>query len=214
MVLHTIGKKESLSEKAYKMIRLAVIRNELAAGEVLTEEKLAEMLGISRTPIRSALQMLTADKLAENDARGRIVVSDVVARDARDVDIVRAEIEPISARLNCERGLTGEQIRELRSFCTAQSCAAKARSTEDFFIQGYSFHNTLATYSGNIFLADMIARASLTAVRYLMKMPDPGLYIDNSGAEHEEILNLIAERATEKAVARMRSHIRDAIPSF
>ena len=214
MVLHAIRGKESLSDKAYKMIRLAIIRNELEAGEVLAEEKLAEMLGISRTPIRTALQMLAADRLAENDARGRLIVGDVVARDVRDVDLVRSEIEPISVRLNCEHGLTNAQIKELRSFCIAQKHAAKERNTEDFFITGYSFHNNLAACSENIFLADMVARASLTAVRYLMKSPNPEIYIDNSGEEHDEILELIAERNTEKAVAKMRSHILDAKPTF
>ncbi len=214
MALQMISKKESLSDSAYQMIRLAIIRNELEAGEVLAEEKLAEMLGISRTPVRTALQMLVADQLAETDPRGRIIVSEVVDQDVKNVDQVRAEIEPISVRLNCARGLTAEQANELRSYCKAQKKAASESNTEDFFISGYSFHNQLAIYSGNAFLADMIERASLTAVRYLMKRPHPEQYIDASGTEHEEILDLIVAGEADKAMVKMRSHILDAKPSF
>ena len=51
-------KQPSLADQAYAAIRSAIISNQLTPGEVLTEESLAEMLGISRTPIRAALQRL------------------------------------------------------------------------------------------------------------------------------------------------------------
>ncbi|MDD4715707.1 MAG: GntR family transcriptional regulator [Oscillospiraceae bacterium] len=214
LALQAIGKKEFLSDRAYHSIRTAIIHNELKSGEVLIEEKLAEQLNISRTPIRTALQMLVNDKLAENDARGRIIVSEVVVKDVRDIDQVRAEIEPLSVRLNCMRGLTDAQGKELRSFCRAQSEAAARDDVENFFVSGYRFHNHLAVCSGNHFLANMIERASLTAVRYLMKRPDPERYIDNSGVEHEEILALIILGAEQEAVSKMRNHIQTATSCF
>ena len=58
MALKNLKKQPSLADQAYEAIRAAIISNQLTPGETLTEEALAEMLGISRTPIRAALQRL------------------------------------------------------------------------------------------------------------------------------------------------------------
>lgn len=214
MALQTLKRRESLSDKAYKMLREAVLTGELAPGEVLAEEHLAGTLGISRTPIRAALQQLVAEKLAENDARGRVVVTDVIDSDVCAVDQVRLRIEPLSAELAAARGLDAQQADELRGYCRAQCQAAEAGDVVSFFDYGYRFHNRLAEFSGNPFLAEMIGRASMTAVRYLMKSEDPSRYIDRSGEEHERILEKILARDSTAAAREMERHILDAEPSF
>ena len=214
MALQALKKRESFSDKAYHMLREAILTGELKPGEQLTEEALSAQLGISRTPILSALQLLTAMRLTECDARGRIIVSDVIDSEVRDVDLVRLRIEPLSAQLAAERGLTEVQIKELRGYCHTQTRAAAEEDLTTFFDYGYRFHNRLAEFTGNHFLAEMIGRASMTAVRYLMNSETPSVFIDNSGEEHERILEYIIARDAAGAAAEMEHHIRSAEPSF
>ena len=214
MALQALKKKESLSDKAYHMLREEILNGELKPGDLLTEEALSAQLGISRTPIRAALQLLTAMRLTECDARGRIVVSSVIDSEVRDVDLVRLLIEPLSAQLAAERGLTDAQIDELRGYCRMQERAAEEQDITTFFDYGYRFHNRLAEFTGNHFLAEMIGRASMTAVRYLMNSVDPAAFIDRSGEEHEQILRLVTARDAAGAAAAMERHIRSAEPSF
>ena len=214
MALQALKKKESLSDKAYHMLREAILNGELKPGELLTEEALSAQLGISRTPIRAALQLLTAMRLTECDARGRIVVSSVIDSEVRDVDLVRLRIEPLSAQLAAERGLSDAQADELRGYCRMQERAAEEQDITTFFDYGYRFHNRLAEFTGNHFLAEMIGRASMTAVRYLMNSEDPAAFIDQSGEEHEQILQLVIARDAAGAAAAMERHIRSAEPSF
>lgn len=214
MALQALKKKESLSDKAYHMLREEILNGELKPGDLLTEEALSAQLGISRTPIRAALQLLTAMRLTECDARGRIVVSSVIDSEVRDVDLVRLRIEPLSAQLAAERGLTDAQIDELRGYCRMQERAAEEQDITTFFDYGYRFHNRLAEFTGNHFLAEMIGRASMTAVRYLMNSEDPAAFIDRSGEEHEQILRIVIARDAAGAAAAMERHIRSAEPSF
>lgn len=62
-MLPKIGEKLSLSDKAYKVIKEAILNNDLKPREILSEEALATKLGISRTPLRTALKRLEFEKL-------------------------------------------------------------------------------------------------------------------------------------------------------
>ena len=168
MALQAVNRGESLSDRAYRMLRNAILSGELAPGEPLTEESLAERLQISRTPIRTALHRLVSEGLAETACGKGISVREVGDRDVRQVDEVRAVLEPLSASLCAARGLSAGEIEELRGYCEAQQQAAARGGVRDYFHYGDLFHIRLAECSGNDFLAAMISRATLTAARYLL----------------------------------------------
>lgn len=77
MALQAVNRGESLSDRAYRMLRNAILSGELAPGEPLTEESLAERLQISRTPIRTALHRLVSEGLAETACGKGISVREV-----------------------------------------------------------------------------------------------------------------------------------------
>jgi DNA-binding GntR family transcriptional regulator len=207
MALGAVGKKESLSEQAYRMLRGAILDGELRPGAVLTEEGVAELLQISRTPVRSALQQLMLEGLLKAE-RKNLVVSAVGAEELRDIDQVRAELEPLSAELNCIRGLDDKQTDELLGYCRAQKQAAAEQKVREFFQAGENFHIRLAQFSGNQYLADMIIQASEAAVRYLVNQEHPEQFLDASGEEHETILQIIRSGDAEQARIRMKQHIQ------
>lgn len=207
MALGALGKKESLSEKAYQMLREAILAGELKPGDVLTEEGMADLLQISRTPVRSALQQLATEGFL-TAGRKNMIVAGVDEEELKHVDQVRAEIEPLSAELVCRKGLTLDEIEELRGYCRRQNVAAQAGSVREFFLQGEKFHTRLAELSGNAYLAEMVGQASTSAIRFLTNQTDSKKFLDQSGTEHEEILMTILRGDTAKARERMREHVK------
>lgn len=208
MALGAVGKKESLSEKAYRMLREAILSGELKPGETLTEEGTAELLQISRTPVRSALQQLAAEGFLKT-GRKNLSVARVGEEELRDIDQVRSELEPLSAKLACLKGLTKNQEEELRKYCREQERAAREKDVKRFFHFGESFHIRLAECSGNPFLADMILRASTAAVRYLTNQENAERFLDDSGTEHEQVLAAVLSGDEERAGRVMRDHIQE-----
>lgn len=206
MALKAVGKRESLSEKAYQMLRTAILEGELKPGEVLTEEGIADLLEISRTPVRSALQQLVLEGLLKSGGKN-LIVAEVEEEEIRQIDQVRAELESLSAKLSCQRGLSEEQVKELREYCQRQNQAAEEKNMKEFFQAGESFHVRLASFSGNQYLAGMISQASASASRYLAAQSEPERFLDNSGTEHEAILDIILTGNEEQAQRRMRSHV-------
>ncbi len=214
MALEAVNRRESLSDRAYQILRNAILSGELSPGESLAEEALAGRLQISRTPIRTALHRLVLEGLAETGCGKGIAVRAVGNQDVRQVDEVRAVLEPLSAFLCAQRGLSAAQVVELQTYCEAQHQAALQGEVRDYFHYGDHFHIRLAECSGNDFLAAMIARATLTAARYLMSRPNPERQLGRFSGEHLEVLKMIEAQKPEKAREAMRCHIERSLTQF
>ena len=103
MALKNLKKQPSLADQAYAAIRSAIIANQLTPGEVLTEESLAEMLGISRTPIREAIYRLGQERLVEMTGKGARVIG-ISAGDIADIYEIRLRLEGLCCRRASEHG--------------------------------------------------------------------------------------------------------------
>lgn len=104
----------SQQTRALVRIREMILRGQLAPGQRLAEAPLAELLGMSRTPVRQALPVLAQEGLLdEHETRGYIV-RDFSAADIRDAIDLRGVIEGLAARRVAERGVTPAFIASLR----------------------------------------------------------------------------------------------------
>lgn len=166
MALNTVKKEPSLADKAYHEIKAAIIANNLKPDETLTEETLAEQLGISRTPIRSALHRLLYEEFVVQKGKN-IVVAGITEHDVRDVNVVRLRLEPASPRLiEKNGGITPRQLERLRKCANKQLAAAEAGKQSPFLESDYQFHVTLAQLTENTYLYDMISRCNLIIRRF------------------------------------------------
>lgn len=195
-------------------IRSAIIANQLTPGEVLTEESLAEMLGISRTPIRAALQRLLFEEIVRQQGKN-IVVSDVTEQDVRDVNAVRVQLEPLSARLIGERGgLNEKQLERLRQ-CNEKQCAAAAAGDGAAFLDhDYAFHVMLAQLSGNGFLVDLVEKSNLVVKRFHTLVGTLEKHVAAAGNEHREILDALAAQDYARAEEAIRAHLQNVDDRF
>lgn len=207
-VLKPVKKNMTLSDKAYHVLRNAIVCNELVPGDVLTEEKLCAELSISRTPIRAALRRLVEDGLAE--VRGKsVTVSRLTEEDTSSINVVRRAMELLT--MNELRGrVTPMLIRKLRDSIEEQkSCRMADADDYIYYIQqDYVFHTTLAEATGNRFLLDVVERLNTHSTRCLMLSTTLFSSSKPAVAEHTAIVDALEQEDYDRAYQAMEDHLR------
>src|SRR3712207_5219229 len=89
-----------INEQVHEAIEAAIVRCELGPGAVLGDRQLAEMLGVSRTPVRDALHRLESSGLVERRGRMGWMVSTFAIQDVRELFELRRVLDRKSTRLN------------------------------------------------------------------------------------------------------------------
>ncbi len=104
---------KTTSERAYERLRQAILNGDLAAGERLTEVAIAELLDVSRTPVRDAFARLAHDGLVQSGKNGGIEVVDP-SLEVHDIYYIRQSLEGCAARLAAMRASENEVAEILR----------------------------------------------------------------------------------------------------
>ena len=118
------------SQSAYEAIRGRILSGEFPAGTHLKEERLAEVCGVSRTPIRDALRTLAAEDYVRVVPNRGTFVSEFSDSDIEDIFVLRSMLEGYAARMAAQRA-TPEQIFELREQCEKIDTSMKAGDEPD-----------------------------------------------------------------------------------
>ena len=109
-----LGDTPSLKELVYERLRMQIISGELPPGTKLHEEELSAEMGISRAPLREALNMLSRDGFAEIIPRRGAVVSSVSPTDVEDIWCIRLLLEPAAAVMSLPY-LERSELEEVRA---------------------------------------------------------------------------------------------------
>jgi DNA-binding GntR family transcriptional regulator len=192
-----------LSIPVYEKLKEMIISNDLKPGEKLLQEKLAARLGVSRTPLLKALQMLEYEFLVESIPRRGMVVKKLSVDEMCDIYDVREGIETVAVRLVTER-ISEKQLRQLgsiwRPFKNQESIDSdKYRKADD------RFHALLLEYSNNRILQKIYSQ-SLVQFRVeqmgLMRTPQETI------PEHLAIVDAIEKKDATRAVNELRNHLQ------
>ena len=177
-----------------------------APGERLDETALAGHFGVSRTPVREALQQLAAGGLIElRGRRGAIVSAPTPARLMEMFDVM-AELEAMCGRLAARR-LVAEDEAALDQTLAACLTASEAADPDAYYYENERFHRAIYAASGNRFLAEQ----ALSLHRRLAPFRRLQLRVRNrlktSQFEHEQILAAIRDGDADVAAERLRAHV-------
>lgn len=112
-MVHLDISKRRLVDEAARALREAILDGRLRPGQRLLQDRLAEMLGVSRTPIREALQRLEREGLVRSVGRQGMVVAQLAAQDIEEIYDVREVLEGLAARLAASR-ISQAQLNTLR----------------------------------------------------------------------------------------------------
>lgn len=189
-------------------LRNAIIDRRLTPGTKLSEAEVGQLFDVSRTVVRSALQMLAFEGLIKTERNRGAFVSNPTPDEARQVFASRRLIEPgiMAAAVEC---LTEEDLLAFRQQLKEETLYLQQRGPSarraEIKASG-DFHLLLAKVAGNAilqkFMDELVARSSLVIALY------GGSGVSSCGHnEHEEILNAMAARDAVRASALMLHHI-------
>lgn len=191
---------------AYSLILEAIDVGVYRPGDRLVESELAERFGVSRTPIREALQRLETQALLTRDGRSLIVAS-LDHNQLAELYIVRAELEALAARL-AARHATPEEVRVMQDMITDDR--RHLGDPQALSRANRRFHHQIHLASHNRFLVqqlDLVHRsmALLATTSLAAEGRD-----EDALAEHDAIVRAIAARDEGKASEALRAHISKA----
>lgn len=197
-------------EGVYERLRAQILTGEFTEGEWLREEKLANALGTSRTPVRDALQRLHGDGLVELARNRGAQVTGLALSDVEDIFEMRALLEGFAARGAAVRDDT--DVAHLTSLCDAMEAAAAGRidASDEITRLNMAFHTAVHRASGNALLPRLLDNViAISLVRHTFHHYDEQ-EAARSFAQHRELVRAIAAHDGTWAEAVMVAHIRAA----
>jgi DNA-binding GntR family transcriptional regulator len=194
------------TKDAYSLILQAIDSGDYRPGDRLVESELAERFGVSRTPVREALQRLETQSMLSRDGRSLIVAS-LDHNALAELYAVRAELEGLAARLAAQHA-TAEEIAVLGELVASDRSllgdpAALVRANR-------RFHKQIHLASHNRFLVQQLDLVH----RHMALLATTSLAVEGRGAraleEHEAIVAAIAARDGDRACGALKAHISKA----
>lgn len=198
-----------LSGKAYLSVRSAILTGKLPLGSQLVLRELSESLGLSPTPIKSALTTLESEGLVRNIPYRGFFIADFGVNDVLEIYSLREALERKTARLAAQRRPVS-LLERLTNTLSAQVESAASGNAETHVSLDLAFHEHVAAASGNSRLRDA-ARVVLGQAHLVIATTaiHTGRYEDIH-AEHEAVLSAIAEGNPDQAEQSIWRHNRNA----
>jgi len=210
IVLHRPAAAESVQAagvRLYADLHGDIITGRLRPGASLSETKVAEHYGISRTPVREVFRRLAEEGFLRVVPQVATYVAPINLAAVTDSQFIRETLECRAVSLSAEKA-SPREIRALRQELKAQEQAIAAGNRARFFASDESMHRTLMSIAGYPAVWDLIgsAKAQLDRVRHLSLERDDWLQM--IFGQHESIVDRVAARDVAGAEAAMKEHLR------
>ena len=198
--------RRSLNDRAYDHLRQAILTGELPVGTIIAETKVAEDLGISKTPVRQALQLLRTEGLLEVGPRRQLVVRGFSASHRNEILRIREALEEIAVETAC-RVISLDDIDMLRLLLLKQGRAADAYNENDFLILDEEFHVQIAQSANLPIVARLLEQMRGFARIMRLGKTQPPEHLRDILVEHTRLLDAIEQRDEEVARAALHAHL-------
>ncbi len=196
----------SNTQRAYNELKRRILDNEMAAGYQALEQELAELLGMSRTPVREALIRLANEGMVEVRPRHGMRVLPISAQDMREIYDVLTSLESTAAELVARNGLSEDRLAALNEAVLDMDKALTADDMVGWARADERFHEMLVAYCGNERLRAMVRtcwdQAHRVRMATLRMRPKP----KDSNKEHAEVVDAIARQDADAARDIHRQH--------
>lgn len=195
-----------LRDVVFKTLRQAILRGELEPGERLMEIKLAERLGVSRTPIREAIRKLELEGLVLMIPRKGAEVAKISEKNLCDVLEVRRSLEELAIDLACQR-MTSEEYELLEKMEATFTAAIREGDAMKIAQIDEKFHDIIYESTKNDKLVQILNNLREQMYRYRLEYIKDGEKHQILIVEHEQIMKALKLRHVEEAKIAVREHI-------
>jgi DNA-binding GntR family transcriptional regulator len=193
-------------------LRRMILSGELAGGERLRQQEIAERFGVSTTPVREAFTALAREGLVRQDAHRGVVVFEASPADVRENFEIRAALESLAAEL-AAKAITAEELAELDELLAEMGKVVRRDPAYHNRVLNPRFHaiiNGAARRPRLLALVDSLRAAAATYQALLVNTDLSDEYINAVQAEHEEIVAALRARAPKRAAQAVRKHVGHA----
>ena len=205
-------KSVSLADQVFDRLEADILSGKYARGTVLTEMKLCEELGVSRTPVREALKRLEQEHIIDSSGKG-VTVLGISDDDARVLFTIRESVEGLAAAA-CAAGISDEQLAGLKENLELQEFYLAKHDSEKIKELDSEFHRKIYEAAGSVVWSDTL----LPLLNKLQKVRKASLEnesrAERSFEEHKAILAALEKRDGNKAKAAMERHAGNARQYF
>ena len=203
------------SEQAYQRIRAHILSGAVQPSEQLTEDRLAQIAGVSRTPVREAVRRLEDELLLVRSESKRLFVADWSRDDIEEMFALRQMLECHAAE-RAARRFTGAKLGELEAINQAlrDAIAQPAPDVARFLEANRAFHEAIIDAAQSPRLGQMLGKLVEAPVVLRTARNYTPEDLDQSARDHDELIAAFAARDPDWARAVMGSHLRRAFHSF
>lgn len=195
----------SLADQVFEKLENDIIQGVYPRGEILTELKLVEQLGVSRTPIREALRRLELERLIEESGKGSVVLG-ITPDDLLDIMNIREQIEGLCAYYACVN-MTAEGLKELTHIIDLQDFYFEKWDTEHLRHADDMFHDAICELSCRTVIRDTLVPLHRKTRRYRKSALLDKDRATQSLKEHHAILDAMLTGDPEKVKQAMDYHM-------
>jgi DNA-binding GntR family transcriptional regulator len=205
---------ENLDQKAYEILKNMIIERQILPGEKIPQEKLAQELGISRTPLVSALKFLEHEKLVESKPRRGYFVRLFSKQEMVSIFELREVLEGLAAR-RAAAIITEKEIQILNGFFRAFAESVDITDFKAYAREDRRFHNFITEIGTKEFLKSILQTCNIITASYqylssegLVRPPNETIQ------EHLAVIKAIGDRDPAAAEALTREHLKRSIASL
>jgi len=202
---------ENLDQKVYQIIKQMIEDRTLLPGQKIPQEKLAGELGVSRTPLISALKFLEHERLVESKPRRGYFVRLFSRKEMISIFEIREVLEGLAARKAATK-ITDAEIITLKGFFKGFAGGKSITDIQAYSKEDKKFHTFITRTGSKELLTTMLQTFNIISLAYqnllhegLIREPDETI------KEHHEIIDAICNRDAERAENLMRQHFQKGI---
>src|SRR5262245_34390568 len=197
----------NIEDRLYEHLRVMIVGGRLLPGEHVVPEQLAQEMGVSRTPILSALKRLTQDSLFEWRSRRGVFVRRLSPRELALIFELREMLEGLAARRAATR-ITASELAALRASFEGVPTQETPANRRNYLLRDWEFHTRLLQLADSAPLTQTIQSVHIMVLAF-----GGGVLrsIREVLAEHEVIFDALAKRNPDAAEAAMRTHINRSV---
>lgn len=203
-------KSISIADQIFEQLERDILSGKYARGELLTELRLSEELGVSRTPIREAIRRLEQEHILEEAGRGVTVVG-ISRQDMLDMYEIRIRIEGLAAEWAAAR-ISDEELSQIRETLELQRYYTEKGGSHSDQIKNLDsqFHELVYRACGSRALTDTLIGLHKKMTKFRMASVSKQSRALQSVEEHEAILAALSARDAEAAGEAMTAHVVNA----
>ncbi len=202
--------KETLSERAYQQIKAALCKGEIAAGDILSESRLAAELGISRTPIREALRILASEGWVEIRRGIGAYVKSPSSKDIEDLYEVRCLLETLAIKTSVFNISNGEidSLEARFRICLDSFMTGSPPDPRRFSDLDWELHELIVERCRNNYLKTILRNNYSSMKQYQFLSFEALNNIKESTLQHLDILSLMRQRDVDALTTALLAHLK------